>query len=443
MQKIKFTRSVKNLAVAGLLLLLAGCGGGGGGGSVGGGGGSFSLSLTDAPVSDLASVCVTFTQVIVHPSDDSENIVVDITDGEDSETCRDAGTDSKTIDLTTLTEGNSVMLVDEHTLPGGDYSWIRLVVDPDNTYVVVDEGGAELLLDCSSCDESHLKLNRSFNIEADGWVAFTIDFDLRKSVTLRNRNKPDPEDYDYKLRPTLRIVDTEIASSFIWGFVTDTRSEPDECAVYIYEGDVNPDDICMTADEPPADCPTDDARPFMTANVVPGGADYDYRTGFLYPGPYTVALLCGEDDPDVDEDLVFYSTTLVNAEAGANGTQQDLAVSDNASLSLDKQITGGNPYTAVDDVISYDYVVTNNGNLRLLGPVTVSDDRIAAVSCPDLSAVGNGDDYLNPGESLTCTGEYTVTEQDVADGSVTNNASATVEGIVSATVSATANVAAQ
>jgi hypothetical protein len=438
MKPIHLTDFGKPLAAAGLALLLTACGGGGGGSA--GSGGGFSLSLTDAPVTDLDKVCVTFTGVIVHPADGSDNILVDVTDGEDSPGCRDAGTDSKTLDLKSLSEGNSVMLVDEHPLPGGDYSWIRLVVDPDNTYVVVDEGGGELLLDCSSCDESHLKLNRSFNIEAEGWVAFTIDFDLRKSITLRNRNKPDPQDFDYKLRPTLRIVDTEIASSFIWGFVTDSRTEPTDCAVYVYEGDVTPDDICMTRDaqEGQIDCPSDGARPYMSANVIPGGTDYDYRTGFLYPGIYTVALMCDYDAPDEDDDLLFYDTTLVNAVAGANGTQQDLELSNNPSLSLDKQITAGNPFTAADDVISYDYVVANNGNLSLSGPVLVTDDRIAVVTCPDVSSVGDADAWLNPGESLVCTGEYTVTADDVTAGSVTNSAFASADGVDSETDSETA-----
>ena len=430
----------KLLGAAGLALLLTACGGGGGGGGSASGSG-FSLGLTDAPVSDLALVCVTFTEVIVHPSDGSDDTVIDVTDGEDSPECRDAG-DGKTINLKSLNEGNSIMLVDEYPLQGGDYSWIRLVIDPDNTYVVVDEGGAELLLDCSSCDQSHLKLNRSFNIEAEGWVAFTIDFDLRKSITLRNRNKPNPQDFDYKLRPTLRIVDTGIASSFIWGYVTDTRSEPTECAVYVYEGNVTPDDICVTTDVQgaPVDCPSDDARPYMTANVVPGGTDYDYRTGFLYPGPYTVALMCEDDNPDTDDDLTYYDTTLVQAVAGANGTQQDLEVSDNPLLVLDKQITAGDPYTVADEVISYEYVVSNDGNVSFAGPVTVSDDLVETVTCPDVSSVGNADDWLNPGESLTCTGEYTVGADDVTAGTVTNTAYASADGVDSATDSETATL---
>jgi hypothetical protein len=121
------------------------------------------LSLADAPVSDLALVCVTFTHVSIHPADGSDDIVVDVSHGEDSPAC-DGGEEMprRSQDLKSLSEGNSVLLLGNQPLPQGDYSWIRLDINSDNTFAVVDEGGEQLLLDCSSCDESHLKLNRSF-----------------------------------------------------------------------------------------------------------------------------------------------------------------------------------------------------------------------------------------------------------------------------------------
>ena len=85
------------------------------------------------------------------------------------------------------------------------------MIDPNETKIV-EKTGATIhdpeLLDCSSCDESHLKLHRSFDIPNEGgWVNFTIDFDLNKSLTLQlpQSEKPRPE-YAYKLRPTLRIL---------------------------------------------------------------------------------------------------------------------------------------------------------------------------------------------------------------------------------------------
>ena len=298
-----------------LSLLLTACGSGGGGSSAGGG--SLSLGLTDAPVDDLYEVMVTFTDVIIHPSDGSEDIVVDV---------RDAAGDGMTIDLKSLGEGNSVRLIDEYPLPAGSYSWIRLVIDPENTYVVEDVGGAQLLLDCSSCDESHLKLNRSFEIDAEGVVAFTIDFDLGKSITLKQPNNTPYEDYQFKLRPTLRIIDTDVASAFIFGTVDAVLTDPDlpdACSVYVYEGDaaaIEPDDNCVLDDV--ATCPVAD-RPLTTTGVELdlGTSLYDYRTGYLYPGTYTVALLCEDDLADVDDTVTFIGEATVEALSG--GTEHN------------------------------------------------------------------------------------------------------------------------
>jgi len=74
-------------------------------------------------------------------------------------------------------------------------------------------------------------------------------------------------------------------------------------------------------------------------------------------------------------------------------------------------------------VASYEYDVTNDGNTTITGPITVDDDRISGVICPA------GD--LAPGEMITCTGTYTVTLDDVALGSVTNNATASGDGVTS------------
>ena len=412
--------------VALLMLTLAGCGGGGGGGG-GGASGALSLGITDGPVDDLYAVWVTFTQVIIQPADGGNRIVVDVTD--------ELG-NGKSIELKALGEGKTEMLLDEYPLPAGDYSWVRLVIDPAKTYVVENEGGAELLLDCPSCTQSGLKLNRPFTMEAEGWVAFTIDFDLRKSITLRQRNKPDPQDYDYKLRPTLRILDTEIASAFLHGTVTDVRSEqsnpdtPAGCMVYVYAGDVATDDICMTEDDPPAECPSDGSRPLTTADValdVDSGF-YDYRTGFLYPGLHTVALVCEDDDPLLDENLLYIGTALVDAPAAAFGTQHDFLLEDVSRVTLDKQIASGNPFNAAGDTINYDYYVANTGNTSLAGPVVVTDDK-TAVSCPAVNSVGNLDDFLNPGEAIVCTAAYTVGEADVGVGEVVNTAFATVDSV--------------
>ena len=303
-------------AIVSVCMMLAACSGGSGSGSDGTG--TLSLSITDAPVQneDIAEVIVCFTDVIIHPSNGDPNIEEDVRNKDG--TCRE-------INLKELTNGNSVVL-GEFDIPAGDYSWIRLDIDPVHTVIIerdvvgdpdeVDDSEPDFLhfparrLDCSSCDQSHLKLNRSFTIENTGVTGFTIDFDLQKSLTLQlpQSAKPRPDDA-YKLRPTLRIIDT-LATTFIWGSVTDNTplggTTLTDCRVYTYTGDtatVTPDDICN------AGCmkglaPGD--RPLNIALVEgPTDGPFDYRTGSLLPGTYTLALFCEADNPEVDEGLNY------------------------------------------------------------------------------------------------------------------------------------------
>jgi len=326
-------------AIASTFMMLAACGGGGGGDSDGTG--TLSLRITDAPVlnEDIAEVIVCFTYVIIHPSNGDPDRMEDVRNKDGS--CRE-------INLKELTNGKSVVL-GEFDIPAGDYSWIRLDIDPEFTVILernvegkldeVDDSDPDFLhhparrLDCSSCDQSHLKLNRSFTIENTGFIGFTIDFDLQKSLTLQlpQSEKPRPHDA-YKLRPTLRILDTELASTFIWGSVTDTPPPGEDpkggdrsvCRVYTYTGDTaTPDDICnagCTEGLPPApgDRPLDIA--LVEADVINNDGTFDYRTGSLYPGTYTLALFCVPDDPAVDEELDYIGEKEVTTdEASPSG----------------------------------------------------------------------------------------------------------------------------
>ncbi len=78
----------------------------------------------------------------------------------------------------------------------------------------------------------------------------------------------------------------------------------------------------------------------------------------------------------------------------------------------------------VDDTIAYSYVVTNTGNVSLTS-VTVNDPTGGPVTCPTPSP------SLAPGDSVTCTADtpYTVTQDDVNAGQVTDTATATGTGV--------------
>ena len=80
-------------------------------------------------------------------------------------------------------------------------------------------------------------------------------------------------------------------------------------------------------------------------------------------------------------------------------------------------------FDAVGDVIDYEIVVTNTGNVTVSG-VVVSDPTADAgsITCTPVTPA-----VLAPGDSLTCSATHTVTQVDVDGGSVVNVATATGE----------------
>lgn len=84
-------------------------------------------------------------------------------------------------------------------------------------------------------------------------------------------------------------------------------------------------------------------------------------------------------------------------------------------LGLDKTSTSSS-YNTLGAVINYLYTLTNNGTSSLSGGYSVTDDKTSVV-CPTLMAP------VTPGGVVTCSSSYTITQPDLDNGSLTNNAS--------------------
>ena len=294
-----------------LSLLITGLISGCGGGNNDQGTGTLSVSITDAPVDNAEAVVIHFTSVTVHNSNgDSTDIPV---------TNPLTNQPGASIDLLQLTGNKSVVLFDDE-LKAGSYSWMRLDVDFDPAKTYIQIAGNQYALKCTSCENNGLKLNRSFTIDADQTTAFTLDFDLRKSIT-------DPQSgNDYRLRPTIRVIEASAAgsisgtvdSALISGLGGDAG-----CTVYVYDGhNIVPDDIYLPANTNP---PGDYANPLTSASVVfdADSSRYLYTAAFLPAGDYTVSLTCdGEfDDPEAEDTIQFSATTNTNVLAGQTTTE--------------------------------------------------------------------------------------------------------------------------
>lgn len=100
------------------------------------------------------------------------------------------------------------------------------------------------------------------------------------------------------------------------------------------------------------------------------------------------------------------------------------------ALSLDKRLNASSPtsYDSTSDVLLFDFVVTNTGNVTLTTPITVNDPMLdAAATCPALPSGG-----LGPNASITCTGQRSIDQNDINTGSVDNTATASSGGTTSA-----------
>lgn len=279
-------------------LVITGCGSSSSGSDTG----KLTLGLTDGPVENAEQVVVTFNAVELHGAE-NKTITFD---------------EPKAINLLAYQGEDRIVLLDDEVLQAGNYQWIRLAVDEAGSYILID--GQQHPLDIPSGAQTGLKLNRGFTLAADGSTDFTIDFDLRKSVTLSNQG--------YKLRPTLRITDN-LQSGTISGTVAASLIEDASCnngdnndqgnAVYLFSG----------SDAEPQDIQTNAGDPLASATVVYDSEQQQYRytLGFVPYGDYSVTFTCNSSLDNADED----NSALMNFSPAVNVSLNDQQASANIS----------------------------------------------------------------------------------------------------------------
>ncbi len=159
------------------------------------------------------------------------------------------------------------------------------------------------------------------------------------------------------------------------------------------------------------DDPTCDADPAYASGDT--GADEVFEAGEAWV--YTCERTVTQDEIDAGG-FLSNTVTVTTDEAGEKTDTLDIEIVWDPELTVVKTIVGTSVFRNVGDILRYEYLVTNTGNVTVEGPITVYDDK-TSVDCPPVDA-------LAPDESITCTSEYAVTAEDVAAGSVTNIATA-------------------
>lgn len=257
---------------------------------------TLNLAVADTPVDGAESVIVTFTGVEIQGSGGA---------AVDYDFSR-----PKQIDLLQQQGGDSASLLQGVSLQAGKYEWIRLKVDASQSSITLPDGSQHPLT-IPSGSQTGLKLVSGFTVAAGNVADFTIDFDLRKAVTLASGS--------YILRPAYRLIDNQqvgkisgsVANTVIIG---GTAINNPGCmpAAYIYNGsDVSPTDVNATSMVQPVET--------ATLSLDNSSGDYVYTAAFLAPGAYTVTVTCAAaDDPTVVDTLAFL--TPKNATVTADAT---------------------------------------------------------------------------------------------------------------------------
>ena len=308
---MSFKTIIQTTATAATLLSLAACSGGSSPSNTG----QLMLGLTDGPVESATSVVVQFTGIEIKPAGGppQEAVVFDSTSCDEF----DAATGACSIDLLTLT-GDERKVVFNGQLEAGNYQWVRLLVNADlnemDSYIGFEDGSMCSLYIPSGA-QSGLKIVSGITVTANGVSDYTLDFDVRKSITMPPGlagpiGSPELCAANYVMKPTIRIVDTTQVGMIV-GTVPELLLSTSNCAqnentmqyenvaAYVFEnfdGSATADDIDEEATYP---------DPVTTASVVfdTDANGYVYEAGFLLsPEDYLVALTCTSDLDLMDSD---------------------------------------------------------------------------------------------------------------------------------------------
>jgi len=217
----------------------------------------------------------------------------------------------KSLDLIQLQGEDRALLLDGEEIPAGEYEWMRLKVDADpnvagDSYLQLEQSGAECEMRIPSGDQTGLKLIRGFTIGVGTTTDFTIDFDLRKSIVAPPGQTTIVDTCDnqaFMLKPVLRIVDNlqvgtiagDVDANLIAAQCAASDQDPYPGNVYLFGpipagASVTPDDY------------DGDGDALTSAMVDPD--TFRYTIGFVPAGNYRVAYTCDLDDTMVDADVV-------------------------------------------------------------------------------------------------------------------------------------------
>ena len=259
--------------------------------------GTVSFSLMDRPVDGVTELHVTIDKVWIKPQGNGPAIELPMT------------STPLTVDLLSLTDENAATLVHEAPVPVGSYNWIEFKIDDSmGMSYAMTLAGLETPVDID-VPSDRIRLVSGFDVAENQAVKFLFDWEVNKGLTEAvGRNT-------YILKPAFRIlradaygtISGKLTSATAMSAVCDGLLDPTDKpmvgkVVYVFDGDVTPDDIDGNDPEPvtTVDATYDEAGDYLYRALVPAVDE---------PSVYTIALTClGDTEIDnEDQDLMFLS----------------------------------------------------------------------------------------------------------------------------------------
>ena len=311
--------SARLIAVACLAVpLLTACGGSSSPSSS-----TMNLGITDSPVDSASSVVISFTGVELQPAGGGSAVTVNFSS-------------PKTIDLMQYQNGNAAALLSGVSVPAGNYSWIRLLLNVGSNNTVansyIEINGAQYPIMVPSGAQTGLKLVQGFTMTVNQVANFTIDFVLSQAITAPPGQQVGGTQA-YVLQPALRLIDNVQAGTISGTVALSTLQSNSACLsgysgsgplpnahVYIFSG-ANATLTDIQIDPTTGTAPAGHVNPVVTPQItLSSTGQYAYSQPFLLAGTYTLAVACGADDPSTADTLAFIPTGGTAATVTANQT---------------------------------------------------------------------------------------------------------------------------
>ncbi|QDP96224.1 DUF11 domain-containing protein [Microlunatus elymi] len=290
--------------------------------------------------------------------------------------------------------------------------------------VAVDEGdfngsGSLSAIDCPSDQTDYLAPGEQVVCTAT-YTPSQADVDQGNLTNTATAHGTSPDDEQINSDPdTVRITSNRTPGLSIDKVADQTELTPGETVTYSFlvtnTGNVTLTDVNVTDDEfnGAGDLPTPSCPP-EAASLAPGDQ-------VVCSSTYPVT----QDDVDrgtLDNTATAHGTDPSNDPVDSDPDSATVPAEQQPALTLAKH---ADPVqvAAAGDTVQYTFVVTNTGNVSL-HDVDVSDDAfsgsgdLSAISCPPAAAT------MAPGDQITCTADYTVTQKDLDAGRITNTATA-------------------